>query len=238
MCLPSQRPCGQGIPTSTHRRVASTNCSCVSGGKVRGLPSIRRLGWKGPEHQRLFGVMLQQSGAAQIVVLRSIRDRPADLRARQDLVVAVLPPHRQRSQVPAAGAGNAGGVGVGLLVTAHALQRRDALAFRAPDHVGEMAMTIVPLLRVVRRRMAVDAARMRQDRVDLAPGRQPLHPRRARISFRRPFGTRGSLCARHSARGPREQEGHGSESPAMPQSLQDTRLHVWTRACDNRARCV
>ena len=42
--LPSQRPCGQGIPTSTHRRVASTNCSCVSGGKVRGLPSIRRLG--------------------------------------------------------------------------------------------------------------------------------------------------------------------------------------------------
>src|SRR5258708_32077502 len=33
--------CGQGMPASTHLRVAATNSSCVMGGGVRGLPSVR-----------------------------------------------------------------------------------------------------------------------------------------------------------------------------------------------------
>src|SRR5260370_39965441 len=132
-------------------------------------------GLEGPENQRLLRVMLQQARAVEIMVLRSIRDRPADLCARQDLVVAVLPLHRQRRQVPARGAGNPGGVGVGLLVTAHALECRDALAFRTAHYVGEMPMTIVPLLRVIRRRMAVDTTQLRQDRVDLVPRGKAFH---------------------------------------------------------------
>src|SRR5260370_668393 len=52
---------------------------------------------------------------------------------------------------------DAGAVGVGLLVTGHALQRRNTLALGPAHDIGEMAMSIVALLRMVRGGVAVDA---------------------------------------------------------------------------------
>src|SRR5205814_1103053 len=91
-----------------------------------------------PEYERLFGVMLQQTGAVQVVIFRSICDRPTDLSTRQNFVVQVLPLHRQGRQVPVMGTGDSGAVCVGLLVTGDALQRRNAFAGGAPYYVSEM----------------------------------------------------------------------------------------------------
>src|SRR2546426_6028518 len=97
-----------------------------------------------------------------VVIFRSIRDRPADLRARKDLVVQVLPLHRQRRQMPVMGAGNSRAVCVGSLVARDTLQCRYTFADWAAHHVGEMAVPVIALLRIVRRGVAVDATRVRQ----------------------------------------------------------------------------
>src|SRR5260370_35267668 len=64
---------------------------------------------------------------------------------------------------------DAGAVGVGLLVTGHALQRRNTLALGPAHDIGEMAMSIVALLRMVRGGGAVDATGGGQHGVDLLP---------------------------------------------------------------------
>ena len=139
-----------------------------------------------PEYERLFGVMLQQSGAVPIVVLRSIRDRTADFCARQDLVVQILPLHRQRRQVPVMRAGQAGAVRVGVLMASNTLQRRNPFALWPAHHVREMPVPVIALLRVVRGRMAVDAPRMREHGINLLPCCKPVRSRRGHL--------RGIVC--------------------------------------------
>jgi hypothetical protein len=56
--------------------------------------------------------------------------------------------------------GHAGAVGVNFLMTTHTIQPGHALAIvTAADDVSEMAMAVIPLLRIVCRRVTVDAAR-------------------------------------------------------------------------------
>src|SRR5260370_18674853 len=69
---------------------------------------------------------------------------------------------------------DAGAVGVGLLVTGHALQRRNTLALGPAHDIGEMVMPIVALLRMVRGGVAVDAAGEGQHGVDLPPRPETL----------------------------------------------------------------
>src|SRR5260370_14488837 len=64
---------------------------------------------------------------------------------------------------------DAGAVGVGLLVTGHALQRRNTLALGPAHDIGEMAMSIVALLRMVRGGPAVDSTGSRHHGEDLLP---------------------------------------------------------------------
>src|ERR1700680_2666477 len=74
-------------------------------------------GLEGPANERLFFVVLHPTRAIETVVLRPIGDGPADLGAGHNLLARVLPSHRQRRQVPAMPARDAGAVGVGLLMT-------------------------------------------------------------------------------------------------------------------------
>ena len=60
------------------------------------------------------------------------------------------------------GAGDSDAVCVGLLVAGNALERWNAFARWAAHHISEMPVPVITLLRIVRRGMAVDAARMRQ----------------------------------------------------------------------------
>src|SRR5438105_13672118 len=55
-----------------------------------------------------------------------------------------------------------------------ALQARHAIVTRTSYDVGEMTAARVALLRIIHRRVAVDAARMDEDGVDLLPGRESL----------------------------------------------------------------
>ncbi len=64
--------------------------------------------------------------------------------------------------MPVMGAGDSGAVCVSLLVAGSALKRWNAFTGRAAYYIGEMPVPVIALLRVVRSRMAVDAARMRQ----------------------------------------------------------------------------
>jgi len=107
--------------------------------------------------------MVQNSGT----VLRPIGKRPADLRARKDSIVGALPLHRQGCQTPVGGTGNARTVCIRALMAGHAIQRRHALVFRPPDHVKQMAVPVVALLRIVRSGMAVNATGVRQHGIDV-----------------------------------------------------------------------
>ena len=68
-------------------------------------------------------------------------------------------------------------VRVGALMASNTLQRRDPFALGPADDVREMPVPVVALLRVVRSRMAVDAARMRKYRIDLLPCGQAVRSR-------------------------------------------------------------
>jgi len=74
-------------------------------------------------------------------------------------------------------AGHSGAVRIGALMASNALQRRNALAVGAAHNVGEVPVPVVALLRIVRRRVAVDAARMREHRIDLLPCGQAVRSR-------------------------------------------------------------
>ena len=54
-----------------------------------------------------------------------------------------------------------GTVGICLLMTTRTIQSGHAFAFWTSNDIGEMSVAIIPLLRVIRCRMAVDATRMR-----------------------------------------------------------------------------
>src|SRR5256885_6135385 len=55
-----------------------------------------------------------------------------------------------------------------------ALKARHAVVIWTSHHVGEMTAARVALLRIIHRRVAVDAARMDEDGVDLLPGGESL----------------------------------------------------------------
>src|SRR4029453_5931610 len=85
-----------------------------------------------------------------------------------------LPSHRQRRQMPAMPARDPSAVGVGLLMTGRALKRWDTIAVRPAHDVGEVAMPIFPLLRIIRGGVAVEPAGVGQYGVDLLPGGKTL----------------------------------------------------------------
>ena len=131
-------------------------------------------GLEGPKDQGLFFVVPQETLAIEISIFRTIGDGSADLGTRQDLVVQVLPLHRQGCQVPVMPARDSGTVGVGALMARNALQRRHAHAVRTAHHIGEVAMPIVALLRIIGSGVAVDAAGMGQHGIDLLLGGETL----------------------------------------------------------------
>jgi hypothetical protein len=111
--------------------------------------------------ERFRLMMFQKSGSIHIAILGAIADRFADVGARQDFVIRVLPLHRQRSQMPVLAAGNARAIRVGALMTSSAVQRRHAFAFGASDNVKRMAVPVIALLRILGGGVAIDATGMR-----------------------------------------------------------------------------
>ncbi len=103
--------------------------------------------------------MLQQGAPIHIFIPGTVRHRATDSRARQWLIVQVLPPHRQRRQMPIGSAGHARAVRITFLMATHAIQRGHAFSFRTTNDVGEMTMAIVALLWIVCGSVTVDAAR-------------------------------------------------------------------------------
>src|SRR5258708_32610631 len=78
--------------------------------------------------------------------------------------------------MPVVSTGYAGAVSVCRLVTANTVECRHAFAFRPANYIGEMAMAIITLLRIIRGCMTIYATRRSQDRVDLLPFRQAVGP--------------------------------------------------------------
>src|SRR5438128_2191143 len=105
-----------------------------------------------PEDKRLFFVMFEKARAVQVVVLRAVFDCPADRRARERLIVEVLPFHRQWCQMPVVPARNSSAVGVRCLMTRGAIQAGHAFALGTADHIRKVAVSIVALLRIIRQR--------------------------------------------------------------------------------------
>src|SRR5688572_10422871 len=107
--------------------------------------------------------MLQQGRPVHVVILAAVCKNSANLRARQRLIIAVLPSHGERRQVPVVAAGDSGAAGIGFLMAGRAIEPGYAFAFRASDHVGKVTPPIVTLLRITRSGVAVDTAWMGQD---------------------------------------------------------------------------
>ena len=118
----------------------------------------------GPEDERLLLVMLQQMRSIELT-----KNRAANVGTGQRVIVRVLPFHRKRSEMPVVAAGHSGAVGIRRLMARGAIQRDDTLVLRASNDVRKVAMTIIALLRIIRRGVAVDAAGIREDRIDLVP---------------------------------------------------------------------
>jgi hypothetical protein len=116
-----------------------------------------------PLHQHLLFVMLQESWSIQIMVQRTIRNGATNCGTRKRSIVQVLPTHGEWREMPVVPARNAGAVSVGFLVTACAIQSRNAFAFRATHHIRNVTAPVVSLLWIVSGSMAVNAARMGQD---------------------------------------------------------------------------
>src|ERR1051326_126875 len=79
----------------------SRNKLLVGKRRQRALSAVAAVtGLESPEHQRFLLMMSQYGGTVEIVILRAIGERAANVRTRQDVIVRILPLHRQRSQVP------------------------------------------------------------------------------------------------------------------------------------------
>src|ERR1043166_2125459 len=131
-------------------------------------------GVPGPFHARLPFVMFQYALSIEMVILRTICERPTNFSARKRVIMQVLPTHRERREVPVVTARNSGAVRVGFLMTAGAIQTGHAFAFRTTHDIRDVTMSVVSLLWVVRSRVTVDAARMSQDGIDLLPPGEAL----------------------------------------------------------------
>lgn len=105
--------------------------------------------------------MFQDGGTVEIVILHTIGKRLADQSARKDFVLGILPLHGQRRQMPVVRTGNARAVCIRALMTRGAVQAGHAFASGAADHVKQMAVAVVALLRIVRGGVATNATGMR-----------------------------------------------------------------------------
>ena len=76
--------------------------------------------------------------------------------------------------MPVVATGDAGAVGVRFLMACRALKGGHAVAIRTSHDVGEMTTASIALLRIVHGRVAVDAARMNEDGMNLLPGGESL----------------------------------------------------------------
>ncbi len=65
--------------------------------------------------------------------------------------------------MPIGSTGHSGAVGVNFLMTTYTTQCRHASALSTSNDIREMAMAIIALLRIVCRRVTVDAARRGQN---------------------------------------------------------------------------
>ncbi len=79
--------------------------------------------------------------------------------------------------MPAARAGHSRFVRIGLLVTARAVQARNALTFWPPDDVSKVAVAVIALLRIVRRGVTVETWGSSQHGIVMLPFAQPHSPR-------------------------------------------------------------
>src|SRR5262249_35413032 len=91
-----------------------------------------------PQDERFGRVMFEQTGAVQIVIPCAIRQRFTEISTGQNLLVQILPFHRQRRQVPIVPSGNSGGVSIGFLVTGSAIQSRHPFAFRTTNNIEQV----------------------------------------------------------------------------------------------------
>src|SRR2546421_9022427 len=82
--------------------------------------------------------------------------------------------------MPVTAARNAGAIGVRFLMACRALKARHAVVIGTSHDVGEMTAARVALLRIIHRRVAVDAARMDEDGMDLLPGGESFGSARVR----------------------------------------------------------
>src|SRR5712664_164185 len=78
--------------------------------------------------------------------------------------------------MPVATAGHSSALGICRLVTANTVQSRNAIAFWSTDDIGEMAMAIITLLRIISGCMTIYTTGRSQDRVNLLPRRQAVGP--------------------------------------------------------------
>src|SRR5687768_6210603 len=129
-----------------------------------------------PKHQRRILVVLQQLRPVHVLVLRAIGHGPTNLGTRQRLVIDGLPRHRKRREVPIVLTWHSDGIVVPLLMARRAIEPRDAMTLSSSNDMEEMTMAIVALLRIVARRVAIEAARMHQNRVDLIPCTKAVDP--------------------------------------------------------------
>jgi hypothetical protein len=104
--------------------------------------------------------MFQQAWAIEVVVLRTIGNSATHTGARKRSIVQVLPLHREWREVPVVAPRDAGAIGVRLLMTAGAIQPRHAFTLPATNHVRDVPVSIVSLLRVVSGSVTVDTTRM------------------------------------------------------------------------------
>ena len=104
--------------------------------------------------------MFQQAWTIEAVVLRTIGERAANGGARKRSIVQVLPLHREWREMPVVTAGNAGAVCICFLMAAGAFQTGHACASHSTHDVGEVTLSIIALLRVVRSSVAVNATRV------------------------------------------------------------------------------
>src|SRR5262249_45185283 len=134
----------------------------------RAVTTAARL--KCPEHQRFLHVMPQEAGTIEIPGLRAISQRRANFSARQDLVIRVLPLHRQRGKMPVIGAWDTGTFRIQPLMTRRTVKARHTFTVRPADHIKKVSMPVIALLRIVGSGVAVDATRMREYGVNTLPG--------------------------------------------------------------------
>ena len=124
---------------------------------------------EGPQNERLLFVVLQE-----VRPIEQAQNGATDFSARQRSITHVLPPHRERREMPVVRAGDAGAIRVRRLMTGRTIQRHDTLVLRAADHVRDVTMPIVTLLRIVRCRVAIEATRRHHDRIDPLPGGETI----------------------------------------------------------------